>query len=85
MVQPVRRLAGRVEHLGHAGQAGAELRDRREVGRVADVDVGDLVVGDGERPRRPRVQVLHAVLGVDLQQPLGAQQPVDVDRAARRR
>lgn len=41
--------------------------------------MGDLVVGDGEGAGGHRVEVLHAVLGVDLQQPGAAQGAVDVD------
>lgn len=45
------------------------------------VDVGELVVGDGEGPGGHRVQVFHAVLGVDLQEARPAQGTVDVDGA----
>ena len=53
-----------------------------EVLGAADVDVGDLVVGDREGARGHRVEVLHAVLGVDLQQAGAAQGAVDVDGPA---
>ena len=79
VVEAVRRLRAAVEHLVDAGELGAQPADRLEVGGVVDVDVRDLVVGDGEGPRGPRVEVLHAVLGVDLEQPAAAQHPVDVD------
>ena len=46
------------------------------------VDVRDLVIGDGEGLRRPRVEVLHPGLRVDVQQPCAAQRAVDLDRAA---
>ncbi len=71
MVQPMGRLGLAVEHLVHTGQTRYQVADPGQIGAVADVDVSDLVVGDGERPRRPRVQVLHAFLGVDLQQAVG--------------
>ncbi len=77
----MRGLAAGVEHGGDAADRGAQLGDGGHVGGVADVDVRDLVVGDGERPRRPRVEVLHAVLGVHAQQALGAQGAVDVHGA----
>ena len=50
MVQAVPGLPGGVEHLGHAGQRRAELRHRRHVRRIPDVDVRHLVVGHRERP-----------------------------------
>lgn len=43
--------------------------------------MGDLVIGDGERPGGHGVQVLHSVLGVDLQEPGAPQGAVDVDGA----
>ena len=65
------------------GRSGERLRGWRvEVLGAADVDVRDLVVGDGEGAGGHRVEVLHAVLGVHLQQSGAAQRPVDVDGAA---
>ncbi len=43
-------LALLVEHLGDARQLGQQRGDAGNVTRVADVDVRELVVGDGERP-----------------------------------
>ena len=65
--------------LHRTRELGAQPADGLEVGGVVDVDVRDLVVGDGEGARGPGVEVLHAVLGVDLEQPAAAQHPVDVD------
>ena len=45
------------------------------------IHVRDLVVGDREGARGPRVQVLHARLRVDVQQAGAAQGAVDLDRA----
>lgn len=61
------------------GRPAQGFAGRFEILGTAYVDVRDLVVGDGEGPRRHRVQVLHAVLGVDLQEAGAAQRPVDVD------
>ena len=83
VVQAVLRLAGLVQDERDSGQPFAEFADGRQVGGIPDVHVGDLVVGDRERAGGPRVQVLHAGLGVDVQQPLGAQRPVHVDGSAR--
>ena len=81
---PAARLRVALEHLGDARAAPASTsRARRQVGGVADVDVRDLVVGDRERARRPRVEVLHAGLRVDLEQAGAAERAVDVDRPAR--
>ena len=63
------------------GRSGQGLAGGFEVFGVADVDVGDLVVGDGEGAGGHRVEVLHAVLGVDLEQSGAAQGAVDVDGA----
>ena len=63
MVEAGARLAVVVEDTLDPGQVRDELphRRRRSSGS-AHVDVGDLVVGDGEGARRPRVEALHAVL-----------------------
>ena len=84
MVEAARRLAGTVQHRRDPGQPGAHRTGGGEVTGIGHVDVGDLVVGHGERAGRPRVQVLHPGLGVNPQQARPAQRPVDVHRAARR-
>ena len=66
------------------GRSGEGLAGGVEVLGAAHVDVGELVVGDGEGAGGHRVEVLHAVLGVHLQQPGAAQGAVDVDGAVRR-
>jgi hypothetical protein len=81
VVEARRPLAVLVQHLRDPVQGLEVGAHRRDVGGVADVDVGDLVVGHGEGARGPRVQVLHAVLGVHLEPAPPAQQAVDVDRA----
>ena len=70
-----------VEQFGEPVESGEGLAGGGQVGGVAYVDVGELVVGDGEGAGGPRVEVLHAVLGVDVEQPGAAQGAVDVDMA----
>lgn len=82
MVQVVRLLALVVQELIDAGQVRECCPGRLQVLGTAYVDVGELVVGDGEGAGGHRVEVLHAVLGVHLQQARPAQRPVDVDGAA---
>ncbi|CAO0825131.1 hypothetical protein SMICM17S_01944 [Streptomyces microflavus] len=64
------------------GRYASAARVAFQVLGTAYVDVGELVVGDGEGAGGHRVEVLHAVLGVHLQQARPAQRPVDVDGAA---
>ena len=79
VVEAVRACCSRSRTSSTPGSASSSVAGARQVGGVGDVDVGDLVVGDGERARRPRVEVLHPGLGVDLEQAGAAQGPVDVD------
>ena len=58
------------QNRAHTVQGGDDLRRRLQIRRIGDVDMGDLVVGDRERAGGHRVEVLHAVLGVDIQQPV---------------
>ena len=79
--QPGRGQRLALEHLAHAVERGDRLARGRDVGRVLYIHVRDLVVGDREGARGPRVQVLHARLRVDVQQAGAAQGAVDLDRA----
>ncbi len=64
VVDTERRLGAAVKNGVHPGQHGNHGLHARHVGGIRYVDVGDLVVGYGERLRRPRVEVLHAGLDV---------------------
>jgi hypothetical protein len=68
MVEAMRCLGWCFEYVGDSWQPGAHLAHCGQVGWVSYVHVRDLVVGDGERTRGPGVQVLHAGLGVYVQQ-----------------
>ena len=81
VIEPRVALGVGVEQRRHAGQRGEQLTDLGNVGGITDVDVRDLMVGDRERSRGPRIEVLHPVLCVDVQQPGPSQLPIDVDRA----
>ncbi len=64
VVDTERRLGAAVKNGVHPGQHGNHGLHARHVGGIRHIDVGDLVVGHGERLRRPRVEVLHAGLYV---------------------
>ena len=58
VVDAVAGLLFAIEHLVDAGQRLEHVARALQVGGVGDVHVRDLVVGDGERPRGPRVELL---------------------------
>ncbi|WP_260860782.1 hypothetical protein [Mycobacterium tilburgii] len=66
MVDGQRLLAVSIEHLIDAVQTLDQAGYPGDVGIVAHVDMDRLVVDDGEGPRCPWVQVLPALLGVDI-------------------
>ena len=85
VVEAGRALSLVVQDEVDAGQLPEQVAHRRQKLGLADVDVGHLVVGHGERARRPRVEVLHPLLREHLQQALAPEQAVDVDWPCRRR
>ncbi|KZS80287.1 hypothetical protein A4G31_26895 [Mycobacterium persicum] len=73
-----------VHDLVHPVKRCDQARYPGDIGRVAHIDMGGLMVGDGERPRCPRVQVFPALLGVDIQIPFPPELTVDIHRALSR-
>ncbi len=84
VVQVLGLLALVVEEFGDARKSVQGGAGRVEVLGAADVHVGDLVVGDREGAGGHRVEVLHAVLRVHLEESGAAQGPVDVHGPADR-
>ncbi len=68
-----------VEDLGDAGEGGEGVADLGFDGGIVEVDVGDLVVGDGEGLAGSAVELLEAELVFDADPAALAQGTVDVD------
>ena len=79
MIEAVVRLAGVVEHARYTGQCLDGSPCAEKVVRVADVDVGDLVIGQSECTRPGNVEVLPSQLVANREQARLAQRAIDVN------
>ena len=78
MVYLVRRFAFGIEHVLDSWRLLEERTDLVKPGRVVDVDMRDLMVGDGERRARAGVEHFEAELFANGDETLLPQHAVDV-------
>src|SRR5207302_599973 len=84
VVEPDRVLALLVQELLDAGERLESHPRPTEILGIAHVDMRDLVIRDGERPRGPGVEELPAERLLGGEEPRAAEGTVDVDRPADR-